>query len=59
MHERPAKRYRITGKSSADDRARVASGDLRTPKRWKRLVPPSTGRLRDEVGQPPTFFRRS
>ena len=42
VHERPAKRYRITGKSSADKRARVASGDLPTPERWKRLAPQRT-----------------
>ena len=36
--ERPAKRLRITGKSSAVTRAQVSFVDLPTPKRWKRLV---------------------
>ena len=58
VNERPAKRFRITGKSSADKRARVASGDIPTPKRRKRSVPHGTGRLRDEVGAPPQLFPR-
>ena len=45
VHERPAKRCRITGESSVVKRAVVASGDLPTPKRWKRLAPQSSGRL--------------
>ena len=38
VNERPAKRFRITGESSADKRARDAFGDLPTPERWKRFV---------------------
>ena len=45
--ERPAKRFRITGKSSAVRRALVSVGDLPTPERWKRLVPQGTGDVKD------------
>ena len=50
-NERSAKRFRITGKSSADKRARVVTGDLPTPKRWQTLVPQGTG-LFSEGGRP-------
>ena len=55
----PAKRFRITGKSSAVRRALVSAGDLPTPKRWKRLVPQGTELLRIEDGQPPFLFPRT
>ena len=45
--ERPAKRFRITGKSSAVSRALVSGGDLPTLKRWKRLLPQGTELFRD------------
>ena len=57
--ERPAKRFRITGKSSAVRRARVSVWDLPTPKRWKRLVPQGTGLLRIEDDLPPFLFPRT
>ena len=50
--ERPAKRARITGKSSAVRRARVSFGDLPTPKRWKELL-----RIEDDL--PPFLFPRT
>ena len=57
--QRPAKRFRITGKSSVHKRE-LSSGDgLPTPKRWKRLVPPGTGLLRIEDGVPPFLFPRT
>ena len=37
---RPAKRFRITGKSSVHKRELCSGDSLPTPKRWKRLVPP-------------------
>ena len=40
--ERPAKRLRITGKTSALRREQGAWDGLPTPKRWKRSVPQST-----------------
>ena len=43
MLERPAKRLRITGKSSAHRREPFSGDGLPTPKRWKRLVPQGTG----------------
>ena len=52
------KRFSITGKSSADKRARVVSGDLPTPKRWKTSVPQVTGLFREEVGLLPNLFPR-
>ena len=57
--ERPAKRVRITGKSSAVRRALVSGGDLPTPKRWKRLVPQGTGLLRIEDDLPSSLFPRT
>ena len=57
--ERPAKRFRITGKSSAVKRARVSFGDLPTPKRWKRLAPQGTELLRIEEDLPPFLFPRT
>ena len=39
VFECPAKRFRITGKSSAVRRELVSGDGLPTPKRWKRLVP--------------------
>ena len=57
--QRPAKRFRITGKSSVHKRE-LSSGDgLPTRKRWKRLVPPGTGLLRIEDGVPPFLFPRT
>ena len=58
VRERPAKRFRITGKSSAVTRAHVSFGDLPTPKRWKRLVPQGTSFIGDEDGPPPFLFPR-
>ena len=40
--ERPAKRLRISGKSSALRREPFSEEGLPTPKRWKRLVPQGT-----------------
>ena len=42
MLERPAKRLRITGKSSALRREPFSGEGLPTPKRWKRLAPQGT-----------------
>ena len=58
VRERPAKRFRITGKSSAVTRAHDSFGDLPTPKRWKRLVLQGTLFIRDEDGPPPFLFPR-
>ena len=58
VRERPAKRFRITGKSSAVTRAQVSFGDLPTPKRWKRLVPQGTSLIGDEDGPPLFLFPR-
>ena len=55
--ERPAKRFRITGESSAVSRAHDSFGDLPTPKRWKRLVPQGTELLRIEDDLPFVFPR--
>ena len=57
--ERPAKRLRITGKSSALRREPFSGDGLPTPKRWKRLVPKGTGSLRIEGGVPPFLFPRT
>ena len=57
--ERPAKRFRITGKSSAVRRALVSVGDLPTPKRWKWLVPQGTELLRIQEDLPPFLFPRT
>ena len=59
VRERPAKRFRITGKSSAVRRALVSSGDLPTPKRWKRLVPQGTDLPGIEEDLPPFLFPRT
>ena len=57
--ERPAKRFRITGKSSAVRRACFSFGDLPTPKRWKRLVPQGTMPLGIGEDLPPFLFPRT
>ena len=59
VFERPAKRFRITGKSSAVRREHFSGGGLPTPERWKRLVPPGTGMLRIEDSLPPFLFPRT
>ena len=56
---RPAKRFRITGKSSVHKRELLSGDGLPTPKRWKRLVPPGTGLLRIEDGVPSFLFPRT
>ena len=56
---RPAKRFRITGKSSVHKRELFSGDSLPTPKRWKRLVPPGTGLSRIEDGVPPFLFPRT
>ena len=38
VNERPVKRFRITGKSTAGKRAVETVGELTTPKRWKSLI---------------------
>ena len=58
VREQPAKRFRITGKSSAVSGAHDSFGDLPTPKRWKRLVPQGTLFIGDEDGPPPFLFPR-
>ena len=50
VDQRPAKHFRITGKSSAHKCSLEVLGELPTPKRWKRLIPPGAGQPRDEVG---------
>ena len=57
--ERPAKRLRITGTSSALRREPFSGDGLPTPKRWKRLVPPGTGELRIEEDVPSFLFPRT
>ena len=57
--ERPAKRFRITGKRSALRREPVSGDGLPTPKRWKRLVPQGTGVLGIEENVPPFLFPRT
>ena len=59
VFERPAKRFRFPGKSSAVRRELVSGDGLPTPKRWKRLVPQGTGMLRIEDGLPPFLFPRT
>ena len=59
VFERPAKRLRITGKSSAHRREPFSGDSLPTPKRWKRLVPSSTGSMRNEDGVLPFLFPRT
>ena len=56
VNERPTKRFRITGKSSADKRAR--GGIFQRLGDGKGLVPQGTGLLREEVGLPPNLFPR-
>ena len=56
--ERPAKRLRITGKSSALRREPFSGDGLPTPKRWERLVPQGTGFMRIEDGVPPSILPR-
>ncbi len=57
--ERPAKRLRITGKSSALRREPFSGDGLPAPKRWKRSVPQGTGFMRIEDGLPPFLFPRT
>ena len=57
--QRPAKRFRIIGKSSAQKREHIFGDGLPTPKRWKRLVPTGTGLSRIEDGVPPFLFPRT
>ena len=57
--QRPVRRFRITGKSSAHKREPVSGDGLPTPKRWKRLVPQGTGLMRNEDGVPPFLFPRT
>ena len=57
--ERPAKRLRITGKSSALRREPFSGDGLPTPKRWKSLVLQGTGVLRIEESVPSFFFPRT
>ena len=59
VFERPAKRLRITRKSSALRREPFSGDGLPTPKRWKRLVPQGTGFMRIEDGLPPFLFPRT
>ena len=59
VFERPAKRLRITGKSSAFRREPFSGDGLPTPKRWKRLVPQGTGSMRIEDCLPPFLFPRT
>ena len=59
VSERPAKRLRITGKSSALRREPFSGDGLPTPKRWKRLVPLGTGLLRIEDSVPSFLFPRT
>ena len=59
VFERPAKRFRITGKSSAVRREPFSGDGLPTPKRWKRSVPQGTGSLRIEDSLPPSLFPRT
>ena len=56
--KRPAKRLRITGKSSAVTRAHDSFRHLPTPERWKRLVPQGTLFIGDEDSPPPFLFPR-
>ena len=55
--QRPAKRFRIIGKSSVHKRELCSGDGLPTPKRWKRLVPLGTGPLRIEDDVPLLFPR--
>ena len=55
---RPAKRFRITMKSTAVKRACSTGGTLPTPKRWKRLYPAGFEGQGWEDGISPTLFPR-
>ena len=57
--ERPAKRFRITGKRSALRREQVSGDGLPTPKRWKRLVPHGAGASGIKESVPPFLFPRT
>ena len=57
--ERPAKRFRITGKRSALRREQGSGDGLPTPKRWKRLVPQGAGASGIEENVPPFLFPRT
>ena len=57
--ERPAKRFRITGKRSALRREQGSGDGLPTPKRWKRLVPQGAGASGIEGLVPPFLFPRT
>ena len=57
--ERPAKRFRITGKRSARWRERGSGEGLPTPKRWKRLVPQGAGASGNEGFVPLFLFPRT
>ena len=57
--ERPAKRLRITGKSSGHRREPFSGDGLPTPKRWKRFVPQGAGSMGIEDGVPPFLFPRT
>ena len=57
--ERPAKRFRITGKRSALRRELVSGEGLPTPERWKRLVPQGTGVSGIEEIVPSFLFPRT
>ena len=59
MIQRPAKRFRIIGKSSVHKRELCSGDGLPTPKRWKRLVPPGTGHLGIKDDVPPFLFPRT
>ena len=59
VFKRPAKRLRITGKSSALRRQPFSGDGLPTPKRWKRLVPQGTEIMRIEHGLPPFLSPRT
>ena len=57
--ERPAKRFRITGKRSSVRREHGFGDDLPTPKRWKRLVPQGAGATGIEGLLPPFLCPRT
>ena len=59
VFERPAKHFRITGKSSAFRREPFSGDGLPTPKRWKRLVPQGAGASGIEESVPPSLFPRT
>ena len=54
--ERPAKRFRITGKRSALRREQGSGDGLPTPKRWKRLVPQGAGTSGIKESVPSSLF---